>query len=137
MFGMTKKQFLKKSKDCLKDTGIELLLIRKIFYQETQGKIDAENAYQKLEKIRESLENIFFKYEGLKPPSKCKPLHMKVLKTIIILQESIVINSEYLLLAKEGLEEEEQGKLKKSMEKLDLFRDQFRDLSVEVDLYLK
>jgi len=134
---MTKKQFLKKSKDCLKDTGIELLLIRKIFYQETQGKIDAENAYQKLEKIRESLENIFFKYEGLKPPSKCKPLHMKVLKTIIILQESIVINSEYLLLAKEGLEEEEQEKLKKSMEKLELFRDQFRDLSVEVDLYLK
>jgi len=136
MFGMTKKQFLKKSKDCLKDTGIELLLIRKIFYQENQGKINTVEAFQKLEKNRKSLENIFFKYEGLKTPSKCKPLHMKILKTIIILQEALVINSEYLNSIKDSGELESK-KLEKSLVKLEQFKDEFKKLSIEVDSYLK
>ncbi|MCC7550846.1 MAG: hypothetical protein KO316_04985 [Methanobacterium sp.] len=136
MFGMTKKQFLKKSKDCLKDTGIELLLIRKLFYQENQGKINTAEAFQKLEKNRKSLENIFFKYEGLKSPSKCKPLHMKILKTIIILQEALVINSEYLSSIKDSGELESK-KLEKSLAKLEQFKDEFKKLSIEVDSYLK
>ncbi|BDZ70103.1 hypothetical protein [Methanobacterium petrolearium] len=67
MFGMSKKQFLKKSKNYLKDLGIELLLIRELYTQETKENIDLEEAYHKLEKVRKQLENMFFKFERLNP----------------------------------------------------------------------
>jgi hypothetical protein len=136
MFGMTKKQFLKKSRNCLKDTGIELLLIREIFSQEMKGNIAPEETFQKLEKIRKNLEDIFFKYEGLNPPSKCNPLHRNISHTIIILQEAVVINSEYLILLKDSLKDQRDEKLKKSIDKLEEFRDEFGKLVQEVDLYL-
>ncbi|MDY9924070.1 hypothetical protein [Methanobacterium sp.] len=137
MFGMTKKQFLKKSKNCLKDTGIQLLLIREIFSKESTGKLDFDNAYHKLDKIRKNMENIFFKFEGLKPPSKCKSLQREILNTLIILQEVIVVNSEYIMLSKDGFTEESQEKFKKSIDDLENFRNKFRELSQKIDLYLR
>jgi len=137
MFGMTKKQFLKKSKNCLKDTGIQLLLIREIFSKESTGKLDFDNAYHKLDKIRKNMENIFFKFEGLKPPSKCRSLQREILNTLIILQEVIVVNSEYIMLSKDGFPEESQEKFKKSIDDLENFRNKFRELSQKVDLYLR
>ncbi len=137
MFGMTKKQFLKKSKKCLKDTGIQLLLIRKVFNREHKGQIDFDETYRELDKIRKNIETIFFQYEGLKPPSKCKPLQIKILKTLIMLQEALVANLEYLNLSKKGLPEEANDEFVKSLEKMGDFRDKFRKLSQKVDLYLR
>ncbi len=136
MFGMTKKQFLKKSKNCLKETGIELLLIREVFNQEIKGTVDSEESYKKLEQTRKNLEEIFFKYESLKPPAKCRPLQLNLMQTIITLQESVVINLEYLMALKNGLSESDKYKLEKSGEKLDEFRKVFRTQSQKVDLYL-
>ncbi len=137
MFGMTKKQFLKKSKKCLKDIGIELLLIREIIYQESNNSADFEEAYKKLEKIREKIEEIFFEYENLKAPTKCKKIQLNLLNTIIILQESVVTNTEYINLLNEGLKEPARDKLKKSIDDLEKFREKYSTLSQEVDLYLK
>jgi len=134
---MTKKQFLKKSKKCLKDTGIQLLLIREVFNREGEDQIDFDETYRKLDKIRENLETIFFQYEGLKPPSKCKPLQIKILKTLIILQDALVANLEYLILLKKDSPEEAGVERVKSLEKLEVFRGKYRWLSQKVDLYLR
>jgi hypothetical protein len=137
MFGMTKKQFLKKSKKSLKDIGIELLITREVISQETNNCVDLEKTYLKMEKIRKNLEEIFFKYEKLNPPSKCKKLQIDLLNAIIILQESVVANTEHLILLKDGSTELSEDKLKKSKDKLDRFREKYGILSREVDLYLK
>ena len=137
MFGMTKKQFLKKSKKCLKDTGIQLLLTREIINREREDQKDFDETYQKLDKIRKTLETIFFQYEGLKPPSKCKPLQIKILKTLIILQDALVANLEYLILLKKDSPEEARAERVKSLEKLENFRERYRELSQKVDLYLR
>ncbi|NYB52691.1 MAG: hypothetical protein HVN35_09060 [Methanobacteriaceae archaeon] len=136
MFGMTKKQFVKKSKNCLKDTGVELLIIREIFSKEKTGKFAEYEAYKQLENVRKNMEDIFFKYESLKPPVKCKALHRKILNSLIIIQEAVVLNTEYLLLIQEGSEELAQEKYKKSFNELEKFRDRFRELSQELDVYL-
>ncbi len=136
MFGMTKKQFLKKSKKCLKDVGIELLLIREILYQETNNSTNYEECYHKMEKIRKNLEEIFFQYEKLNPPSTCQKIKMNILNTIIILQESVVAYTEYNVLQKNGLKEEARENLKKSMTNLEEFREKYRGLSRELDSYL-
>ncbi len=138
MFGMTKKQFLKKSKNCLKESGIQLLLIRDVFNKERNCEISFDEANNKVDKIRKNIETIFFKYEKLKPPSKCKSLQLEILKTLIILQDVLVTNSEYIILSKDGCGTEEcQEKYKKSINDLENFRDKFRELSQKVDLYLR
>lgn len=135
MFGMTKKQFLKKSKNCLKDSGIQLLLIRELVNNERSGKLNFDDSYNKLDKIRKNMEKIFFKYEGLNPPSKCRSLQIEILNTLIILQDVLVANSEYITLSKDGFTEEGKKKFKKSMDELENFRDKFRELSQKIDLY--
>ncbi len=137
MFGMTKKQFLKKSKNCLKESGIQLLLVREIFNSESKGDISFDDASNKVDKIRKNLEDIFFKYESLKPPSKCKSLQLEIMKTLIILQDVLVLNSEYIILSKDGSKVEGQEKFEKSIDELENFRNKFRKLSQKVDLYLR
>ena len=119
----------------MKESGIQLLLIREIFNKESKSEISFDDANNKVDKIRKNLENIFFKYEGLKPPSKCKSLQLEILKTLIILQDVLVANSEYIILSKDGFSEEGQNKFKKSIDELENFRDKFRELSKKVDLY--
>ena len=137
MFGMTKKQFLKKSKNCLKESGIQLLLVREIFNREGKSEISFDDASNKVDKIRKNLEDIFFKYESLKPPSKCKSLQLEIMKTLIILQDVLVLNSEYIILSKDGFKLEGQEKFEKSIDELENFRNKFRKLSQKVDLYLR
>lgn len=135
MFGMTKKQFLKKSKNCLKESGIQLLLIREILNKERKSEISLDEANNRVNKLRKNLENIFFTYEKLNPPSKCKSLQLEMLNTLIILQDVLVTNSEYITLSKDGFALEGQEKLKKSIDELENFRNKFRSLSQKVDLY--
>ena len=134
---MTKKQFLKKSKNCLKESGIQLLLVREIFNREGKSEISFDDASNKVDKIRKNLEDIFFKYESLKPPSKCKSLQLEIMKTLIILQDVLVLNSEYIILSKDGFKLEGQEKFEKSIDELENFRNKFRKLSQKVDLYLR
>ena len=136
MFGMTKKQFLKKSKNCTKETGIQLLNLRDIFIKEQNGKLSVEDAHRRLENVRKNMENIFFKYEKLKPPSKCKGLQRKILNNLIILQGAIVLNLEYLISIKEHSKNEDVKKYKESLEELDKFKEQFHIITREVDKYL-
>jgi hypothetical protein len=60
-----------------------------------------------------------------------------MLKTLIILQDVLVTNSEYITLSKDGFTLEGQEKLKKSIDELEIFRNNFRRLSQKVDLYLR
>lgn len=137
MFGMTKKQFLKKSKNCLKESGIQLLLIREILNKESKSQISFDEANKRVNELRKNLEKIFFTYEKLNPPSKCKSLQLEMLKTLIILQDVLVLNSEYISLSKDGFTLEGQEKLEKSIDELENFRNNFRRLSQKVDLYLR
>lgn len=135
MFGMTKKQFLKKTKNCMKETGIEILLIRELLAKQMQKKVDDEESLRKLEIIRKNIEELFFEYERLKPPSKCSSLHFKVMNMIIMLQDIVVTNLESLNAAKEGKEDKAREKLLESIDQLEQFKDEFRNLTREVDSY--
>lgn len=137
MFGMTKKQFLKKSKNCLNDTGIQLILTREILNKEENGEISADETYRELDKIRKNMESIFFRFEGRKPPSKCKPMQIEILKTLIILQDALVARSEYLILSKKGLNQDARNEKLKSLQMLESFREKFKNLSHKIDLYLR
>ena len=64
-------------------------------------------------------------------------MQIKILKTLIILQEALVDNSEYLNLLNNGSPEEAEVELVKSLDKLENFRDKFKELSQKVDLYLR
>lgn len=134
---MTKKQFLKKSKNCLNESGIQLLLIREILNKESKSQISFDEANKRVNDLRKNLEKIFFTYEKLNPPSKCKSLQLEMLKTLIILQDVLVLNSEYISLSKDGFTLEGQEKLEKSIDELENFRNNFRRLSQKVDLYLR
>ncbi len=134
---MTKKQFLKKSKNCLKESGILLLLTREILNKERKSEISFDEANKRANELRKNIEKIFFTYEKLNPPSKCKSLQLEMLKTLIILQDVLVTNSEYITLSKDGFTLEGQEKLKKSIDELENFRNNFRRLSQKVDLYLR
>jgi hypothetical protein len=137
MFGMTKKQFLKKSKNCLKETGPEILLFRELLDKETHKTISTHDASRKLDNIRREIEKTFATYEKLNPPSKCASLHRKILHNLFALHEAVVTNSESLNAAREGQEEKSIEKLEESRDKLQKFREDFLPLSKEVDLNLQ
>lgn len=137
MFGMTKRQFLKRSKKCLKETGTLLLLIREIMNKEVHGEIKNEDALKQMNNIRKSVESLFSDFERRYPPSRCFSLKQRILNALINLQESVVINYEYILAAKEGNEEESKEKLKESMNILEEFRENYHVLVKEVDSLLK
>jgi hypothetical protein len=70
MFGMTKKQFLKRSKKALNQTGGLLLLIREIMDKEASGNINNQEASKQIDNIRKEIESIFFEFEKINTPSK-------------------------------------------------------------------
>lgn len=133
MFGMTKKQFLKRSKKSMGETGALLLLIREIMDKEVHGKITNYDASKQIEIIQKDIESIFFEFEKKKPPSKCFPLKKKIIQTLINFQEVMVIYSDYLIASKEGMEEKSQDKLKESRELLENFRKEFHSVTEEVN----
>ena len=136
MWGMTKKQFLKRSKKTLNQTGSLLLLVREIMDKETGGNISNEEAFRQIDNIRRSLESIFFEFERINPPSKYVTMHLQILSALVDLQEAINSNSEYLSTAN-GLGQKTEDKLKKSREQLEEFRKKFHNMANEVNTLLE
>ena len=136
MFGMTKRQFLKRSAKCMDETGGLLLLLKEIIDKELQGEISNQEASKRIDDIRKAIESIFYKIEKLNPPSKCASLKQKILNILIRLQEIVVIDSESLFAARKGLMERSQDKLNESKDQLENFRKDFHDLTKKVNILL-
>lgn len=136
MFGMTKRQFLKRSKKSLDGMGNSLLLLMQIMDNEIHGKISNQEAYIKVDIIRKDVETIFSEFEKLNPPSKCFSTYHQILNTLIKLHEAVVINLEALAASKEAREEESQEKLIKSIDTLEEFREAFHSLVKDVRILL-
>ncbi len=132
MFGMTKKQFLKKSSKCLDETGRYALLMRGLIIQEKDGTIDNESAYRQVKSMIEGIESTFFSYEKINPPTQCNSLHQRILHSIIMLQDSISSNYDYINMLRDK-STAAQEKFVESQNKLDEFRDYFRLLTSEID----
>jgi len=136
MFELTKRQFLKRSAICLDETGKMVLLISELMDLETEGNLDKKEVYKRINIIIKGVESVFFKYEGLNPPSKCVSLHLKIINILIMLQEAISVNYEYITAIIEGNEEVVAERLLNSNILLEKFRKEFRPLTTEVDRYL-
>lgn len=136
MFGMTKKQFLKRSKKTLNQTGGLLLLIRGIMDKESNGNINNKEISKQIDSIRKNIESIFFEFEKINPPSKYVTMHLRILRALVDLQEVVTLNSEYLSAAKDGLEEKAKDKLKESRNRLEKFRKEFHSIANEVNTLL-
>ncbi len=133
MFGMTKKQFLKRSKKALNQTGGILLLVREIMAKEKGGRIDNTEALNRTDDIRKEIESIFYQLEKRNPPSKCNRMHLKILRSLTDFQEAVNLNSEYLNALKNGREEEARVKLEQSIESLEEFRKEFHVICEEIN----
>jgi hypothetical protein len=137
MFGLTKKQFLKKSASCLDEAGNHALLIRELIDHETDETIHKVEAYNQIKRIIEGIESTFFRYEELNPPSQCVSLQLKILNCLIVLQEATATNYDFITASIEGKDGSNKEKLKSSKILLEKFRKAFRPLTKEVDSYLK
>lgn len=137
MFDLTKRQSLKKSKECLKETGLQILLIRELMDKEAKESTGIHETHRKLDDIRRDIENTFSRYEKLNPPSECVPLKREISNALIIFHEAVVAYSESLIAAENGRDDESRNKLKESRDGLEKFRKIFLPLSREVDLYLR
>ncbi len=129
MFGMTRKQFKKKSSQALKDIGPSILLLMELTRKEQKGTITLEEAKNRLELIRQDIEVVFFKYEKIKPPSTYQSLYLKVLQLLTRLQEVVTCNQEYLTLEGYGALEQ----LDESLKLLDDFREEFHSIRREIE----
>ena len=136
MFGMTRKQFLKRSSKTLDETGNHSLLIRGLIGQEKDGSIDNDDAYTQTRLIIDGISSTFFDYENINPPSNCNSLHLKILRTLIILQDVASANYDFITRSREDKSIIAQEKLKESENLLDKFRNEFRPLTTEVDSHL-
>ncbi|MCE5213331.1 MAG: hypothetical protein LLF83_01240 [Methanobacterium sp.] len=136
MFGLTKRQFLKKSKIALQQTGVQLLSLRGLMNQKSKGEISLREAQRNLDTLRKHVENTFSIYEKLNPPSKCLPLQQKIFNALIIFHSSLVSYSESLNAAERGLPDEADLKLKSAKE-LNKYQELTLSLSREIDSYLK
>ena len=136
MFGMTRKQFLKRSSKTLDETGNHALLIRGLIGQEKDGSIDNDDAYTQTRLIIDGISSTFFDYENINPPSNCNSLHLKILRTLIILQDVASANYDFITRSREDKSIIAQEKLKESENLLDKFRNEFRPITTEVDSHL-
>jgi hypothetical protein len=132
MFGMTRKQFLKRSCQTLKDIGPMILLLMEIIQKEEKGTIPSEEALKKLDIIRKDVEQVFFDYEKINPPSQYVTLHLKVLKLLTHLQEVVTSNQEYQALLQGQKEADHQ--LTESKRLLEEFRQEFHRIRREIEL---
>ena len=133
MFGLTKKQFLKRSKSCVDETGNQALLIRELIDHEIDGSIPDEEAYKQIKLIVQGVEEAFFRYEALDPPSNCVSLHLKLLHSLITLQDAVAANYDFISSSINGEKVESANKLEESQLLLEKFRKEFRPITNEVD----
>ena len=136
MFGLTKKQFLKRSKSCVDETGNQALLIRELIGHEKDGSILHEEAYKKIKLIVQGVEAAFFNYEALNPPSNCVSLHLKLLHSLITLQDAVAANYESITASINDERTLAVNKLEESELLLEKFRKEFRPITTEVDEHL-
>lgn len=136
MFGMTKKQFLKRSKISMNEIGSYALLIRALIEHEKDGKINHKEVYKELMFIMEGISKEFSRFESLQPPSECVPLKLKILRCHILLQESVTANYDYVSLSRKDDEKNRDSMLNESINALEQFRDEFRPLTHKIDQYL-
>jgi len=137
MFGLTRKQFLKRSSKSLDETGSQALLIRGLIEREINGNIDKNEAQNQIKHILKGVESIFFDYEKLDPPSECVSIYRKILNCLIILQDAVAANYDYINVSAEDKEDTAKEKLERSKLFLERFRNEFRPLTIEVDSHLK
>lgn len=137
MFGLTRRQFLKKSKKALQETGVQILTMRSLKNQEVKGSTNLLDAQRSLDNLRKEVEETFSRYTKLNPPSKCLDLQHRIVQGLILFHESLVIYSESLMAKKDGLDEKFQELLKKSNEELEKYKELFLSLSREVDSELR
>jgi hypothetical protein len=136
MFGLTKKQFLKRSKTCADETGNQALLFRELIDHEKEGSIPYEEAYKQIKFIVQGVEAAFFNYEALNPPSGCVSLHLKLLHSLITLQDAVAANYEYITASINEDNALAAEKLDESQLLLEKFRKEFRPITNEVDGHL-
>jgi hypothetical protein len=136
MLGLTKKQFLKRSKTCLDETGNHALLIRELIGHERDESIPYEGAYKQIKLIVQGVEAAFFRYEALDPPSKCVPLHLKLLHSLITLQDAVAANYDFITASLKDDKVEAAKKLEETLLILEKFRKEFRPITTEVDVLL-
>jgi hypothetical protein len=134
MFGMTKKQFLKKTKKALEETGSSILQLMDIIEKEKNNKISEEDALKKLELVRKDIEKVFNEYETIKPPSKCFPIFRKLLNNLVLLQETVNINQEYLM---DTDPSQKEYNFSKSVQNFEDYRSDFNDLRNSVYVQFK
>ena len=137
LMGMTKKQFLKKSKKVLNDTGGILLLFIEIILKEENKKINHNDASNQLNNIRKGIESIFFEFDELNPPGKCINLHLRIIRSLITLQESVNLYQQYLNTIKNNRNEKSKDNLEESRKLLEEFRKEYHLLADEVKNLLK
>lgn len=137
MLGITKLQFLKKSKKALQETGVHILSFRGLINQEANGEISLLEAQRSLDRLRNGAEDTFSQYRKLKPPSKCQELQQSIISALILFYESIVSYSESLYAREEGLKDKYGQLLEKSNEELNKYIEVSLSLSRMVDSNLK
>lgn len=133
MFGMTRMQFLKRSKRTLNETGILILSISEIMSRKNKEQISSEEASGEMNNIRKGIESIFSEFEDNEPPSQCNSLKQKILKALIMLHEAVIDNYDFLIAAG-GIES--GNKLKESQKHMEEFRGSFLRIVKEVDSLL-
>jgi hypothetical protein len=136
MFGMTKKQFLKRSSKTLDETSNHALLISGLISKEKNDLIDNNDAYKQAKLIIDGISSTFFDYENINPPSNCNSLHLKILHTLIILQDVASANYDFINRSREDKSIIAREKLKESENLLEKFRNEFRPITTEVDSHL-
>jgi hypothetical protein len=136
MLGMTKRQFLKRSKKSLNETGTLLLLLKDTMNKINQEKISNEEASKQINNIRIEVESIFSQFEKNDPPSRCTPLKGRILHVLIILHESVIATLESLTAARKENEEKSRNKWNESNHILEEFSKDFHPICDDVNSFL-
>ena len=82
MLGLTKKQFIKRSKEFLDAEGINSLIISELVGVESAEQTNPEESYQRIRAVMKDMNAIFTRYEQLNPPSTCISLKLQILNSL-------------------------------------------------------
>lgn len=126
MFGMTRKQFKKKSSQALKDMGPSILLLMEITSKQQKKTITSQEAKTRLDLLRKDVEEVFFNYEKINPPSSYQSLYLKILQLLTHLQEVVTSNQEYI-------SHDDYKLLEKSLKRLEEFRQEYHSIRREIE----
>ena len=135
MFGMTRKQFLKRSKECLDAQGIHLLNMSQLINLELSGQMNEKDSYTRIRAIMKDLDSIFERYQKLNPPSDCVNTKSRILNSLILLQETATAFYEYVSgVIKNNYKD--SSKLEEANFLLNKFRETFKPLNNSINTTL-